>query len=95
MNRFAAAVRFARTGVAAAIEAKLDTLTATLENNLKQALAIASNYQQTVVNHYEQKITNRNGEWISRRRRSHPRRCVGGQIVSNTYNTYFTVALTL
>ncbi len=42
-----------------AIEAKLDTLTTTLENSLKQALAIASNYQQTVVNHYQQTITNR------------------------------------
>ncbi len=44
-----------------AIEAKLDTLTTTLENNLKQALAIANNYQQTVVNNDQQTITNRSG----------------------------------
>jgi hypothetical protein len=75
-----------------AIEAKLDTLTTALESNLKQALAIANNYQQTVVNHYEQTITNRTGGVDFQAQEV----TIGGdvvgrdKIVSNTYNTYFT-----
>ncbi len=75
-----------------AIEAKLDTLTATLENNFKQAIAIASNYQRTVVNNYQQTISNRSGGVDFQAQDV----TIGGdvvgrdKIVSNTYNTYFT-----
>jgi hypothetical protein len=74
-----------------AIEAKLDTLTVTLDNNFKQALAIASNYQQTVVHNYQQTITNRNGGVDFQAQEV----TIGGdvvgrdKVVSNVYNSYF------
>jgi hypothetical protein len=74
------------------IESQLDALAVSLDNHFKQALAIANNYQQTVVNNYQQTITNRSGGVDFQTQEV----TVGGdvvgrdKVVSNTYNNYFT-----